>query len=492
MWPYISAGSTDKDYLRAAGPNEVRCVARESLGFYGTLVVGGIYEFAKPVDITSISVYNHALRRCVDTHPRLSSLIAAYNTDSPYYLFCPRMDLSQHVEILNLEVSDANEDTEAKSVMKYLPDILDKRLPTSIPSWKIVVLTFSDTRCFIAFTYSHALGDGLSGCAFHRTFLEALQEQRQEKDTDCIPKRRQLSPAFDTPENLPISWAYLLSPLLGQYLPKWLSSLFGIKHELNEVTPSTWTGTPIFYNPATLRTGVELIAIDRDTVEDTLKLCRMNGSKLTGLLHQLFLDALSASLPEPHTFDRFGGGTAMNMRPTVGVSNDEMGNFASGDFQIYPLQEKASDSDGVFSWELVKTITDRLALRAKERQDQPLGLLRYLLSVRAWTTSKIGAKREDSYAISNLMSFQPLGKVDKCAIKEMIFCRPTDVAGGAALSVNVVSVRDGPMNITVSWQANGLEVGTYEDEVAFVGTVCSHVEASFARLCKPMDRSKKP
>ncbi|CZS91493.1 uncharacterized protein RAG0_02101 [Rhynchosporium agropyri] len=295
-----------------------------------------------------------------------------------------------------------------------------------------------------------------------------------ETDPICGPTRRVLSPSFDRPENLLISWTYLLSPLLGQYLPKWLSSLSGITTELNAVTNSTWTGTPMFYDPENVRTGVELFTIDRDTVEGALKLCCMNGAKLTGLLHQMILDTLSNSLPQPHTFDRLGGGTALNMRPPKGVSNDEMINFASGDFQIYPQKT-----------------TDRLAVRAKETQDQPLGLLRYLLSVRGWTQSKSGGRREDSYAISNLMAPQPLGKVDKCAVKKMVFCRPTDVAGGAALSVNVVSVRDGPMNITVSWQANGLEVGSFEDEVAFVGSLCSHIEDGFTHLCNRMDVSEK-
>lgn len=438
----------------------------------------------------SVSTYNYALRSCIGTHPRLSVIIAKHDTDSPYFEFCPYIDLSQHVEFL--EHGMGKSESEAATIQKILPGILDGFLPTTIPSWKIVVLPFSDKRCFIAFSYSHALGDGLSGCAFHRTFLEALQEQRLETDLKCKPARKALSPPFDTPENLPISWSYLLSPFLGVYLPKWLSALLGFRGEMNATTPSTWTGTPIFYDADTLRTGVEMISIARDMVDDALKLCRINGAKLTGLLHQLILDALSECLPQPHEFDRFGVGTAINMRPTVEVSNDEMGVFASGDFQMQPLQKNTWREDGSFDWTLARAITDRLSIRAKEVKDQPLGLLRYLLSIRAWTLSKIGGRRDDSYAISNLMSFQPVGKVNKCAITEMVFCRPTDVAGGAALSVNVVSVRDGPMNITINWQVEGLDVGTYEGEVAFVSAVCRHVEAGLTRLCKTLCLPEKP
>ncbi|KAK0126281.1 hypothetical protein ONS95_007893 [Cadophora gregata] len=377
-----------------------------------------------------------------------------------------------------------NGELESSRIQRVLPDIVDEPLTTTIPSWKIVVLPFLGKRFFIAFAYSHALGDGLSGCAFHRTFLEALQEQQLETDLICTPTRKRLSPAFDTPENLPISWSYLLSPFLGQYLPKWISSLFDFSSELNDVTPSTWTGTPIFYDAKTHRTGVSLISIDRDTVDDALKLCRMNGAKLTGLLHQLALDALSECLPRPHSFDRFGAGTAINMRPTVRISNDEMGVFASGDFQMHPLRKDTWGEDGSFSWKLARAITERLASRAREVQDQPLVLLRYLFSIRNWTLSKIGSRRGDWYAISNLMSLQPLGKVGQCNIKEMVFCCPTDVNGGAALSVNVVSVRGGPMNITVNWQAEGLDLGTFDNEAAFVHAVCRHVQAGFIRLGK--------
>lgn len=208
----------------------------------------------------------------------------------------------------------------------------------------------------------------------------------------------------------------LLSPFIGNSFPKWLSSLFGIKSELNAVTDSTWTGTPTFYDPESVRTEVELISIDKDIVEDTLNFCLMNDAKLTGMLHKLILDALSECLPQPHALDIFGPGTAMNMRPTVGIPNDEMGNFASGDFQIHPMQEKPSGENKEFSWTLARAVTDGLAVRAKEVQDQLLGLLRFLLGIRGWTASKIGARREDSYAISNLTSFQPKGKLGKCAI----------------------------------------------------------------------------
>lgn len=83
-----------------SGPNERRCIVRESLGYYHALVVGGIYDFERPVNITSVTTYAYALRQCVDCHPGLSVAVEKVETESPHHVFCPRIELSQHVQFL--------------------------------------------------------------------------------------------------------------------------------------------------------------------------------------------------------------------------------------------------------------------------------------------------------------------------------------------------------------------------------------------------------
>ncbi|RDW91795.1 hypothetical protein BP5796_01189 [Coleophoma crateriformis] len=475
MW-FFRSEIPGENSLRAASPNERRCITREYLDFYRALIIGGIYQFSEPVDVTSVFTYTYALRHCVDRHPQLSITVAKAETESPHYEFCPRLDLSQHIQIL-----ERGDDSELKTIERVLPSILDAQWPPSIPAWKIVVLPFSQTRCFIGFSFSHNLGDGMTAMAFHRSFLDALQQPRLITDLICTPTLKQLSPPFDSAQTLPISWSFLLSPLLGEYLPESIASIFGFRASASSITPGTWTGSSVFYSPETYRTGVHILSIDACTVEQTLKACRMHGAKMTGLIHQFIITALSDLLPQPHKFDNLAFATAMNMRNAVGVSKDEMGLFVSGYFQTQPLQNPTLGAQGEFSWALARSITETLAAKANELSDNPVGLLRYVSTMRSWTVSKLGHCRDGSYELSNLLSFQPSSSVEKCSVTEMVFCQPTNVTS-APLTFNIVSTSGGPMNITVDWQVGALAMGSYEDEVNFVSSMCKHVESSFVRV----------
>ncbi|KAI9053532.1 hypothetical protein LZ554_002487 [Drepanopeziza brunnea f. sp. 'monogermtubi'] len=398
MWPF-APDPADEHFVRFASPNERRCIVRESYGFYRALVVGGILEFTSTVDTDSIFTYTYALQQCIDRHPQLSVTVSKADTESPYYAFCPRLDLGKHIQILAHNY-DPDSESEIRAVQRALPSILDAEWPPSIPLWKVVVLPFSGRRCFIGFSYSHTIGDGMSGLAFTRSFLDALQTPHAVTELTHYPIHKPFNPPFDSAKNLPISWSFLLGPLLDTYLPKWLASLCGFVSGVHSIGPGTWTGAPVFYDAGTYQTGVEILTIDARVLQDALKLCRMNRAKLTGLLHQLIINALSECLPKSVGVDSFGSGTAINMRGPVGISDDEMGLFVSVDFQTFPLQKSHPENhQAAFSWDLAEAITVRLAAKARQLHDQPIGLLRYLRSVHSWTMSKLGARREGSYEV---------------------------------------------------------------------------------------------
>ena len=444
---------------------------RESLDFYRSLVVGGVYEFSGTVGSPTASTFAPALRRCIEEHSHLSTTIAGSDTNTPGYRFCPRLDLSQHVEIFTREEGAS---TDVEAVKRVLPTILDARWPASIPPWNLVVLPLSQRRCFIGFSFSHGLGDGVSALAFHRTFLKALQEQglglREGENLIHTPQRKPLSPPFDTKKNLPISWSFLSSPLLSTYLPK----SFGFRADM--VTPTTWVGSPIFDSSEKYQTCVKIISIDAHTVAETLEACRAHGAKLTGLLHQFIVEALSEVLLSK--FDNFIAQTAIDMRHAVGVSKDEMGLFVSGDVTVLHRSDKTAAEKSSFG--VASTMTNQLAAVSSKLQDQPVGLLRYLSDMRAWTLSKLGGNRDTSYEISNLTTFKPAKSAEAASIREMVFAQPANFTG-SPLQFNVVSVLDGPMNITVTWQPGALGLGNHS-EVEFVNGLCGRVERSFVDL----------
>jgi hypothetical protein len=320
----------------------------------------------------------------------------------------------------------------------------------------------------------------MSAIAFHKAFLDALQDgsvvhESGKQDLVHSQSFRPLSPPFDTKANLPISWTFLLSPLLGVYLP----ASFGFG--LDSITPTTWTGSSTFYDPEKYQVGVQIGSIDAATVRKVLGACRAHGSKITGLIHQLIVVALSELLPEG--YDNFAAQTAINMRDAVGVSSDEMGLYVAGDVEIlnrtHPSPQMMTTTT-TFSWTVPKRMTDKLAASASRTQDQSVGLLRYLSDIRAWTLSKLNQRRDCSYEVSNLGNFRAAGKCERVSVSEMIFAQSADV-NGPALNFNVMSVAEGPMTLTITWQIGALDLGA-QSESDFVGAVCRKLEDALARI----------
>jgi hypothetical protein len=300
------------------------------------------------------------------------------------------------------------------------------------------------------------------------------------------PSTQQLPPPFDTPSRLPISWKFLLSPLLAVYLPKCLAALLGLRAAVTTIDAGTWTGSPMFFDPSTPNSSrIRLLEIESSHVQTALKASRAHGSKLTGLIHQMIVMALSRVLPDEKVTN-YVSGTAVDMRRSVGIPRCAWGLYVSGHNQTHPrpsdLPEKGSPA--TFSdefWLSARSITEDLALCATRLQDQAIGLLRYAPSIRNWTAGKVGQRRDCSYEVSNLLAFDSAAQEgDKCRITKMVFATPANVVSGP-LVFNIISVNGGNLVIAVNWQAGALGV-PHEEEDDFVNAVCESIRADFESL----------
>jgi hypothetical protein len=384
-----------------------------------------------------------------------------------------------------------------KIVEEVLPSILDAAWPKAIPPWKLIVLPFpkdeleNRVRCFLAFSFSHSLGDGISGLAFHRSFLDALQEPRvahgEIHDFTVHSSSQPFPEPFDTPERLPISWSFLLSPLLSVYLPKFASSALGFRAAATTITPGTWTATPGFYDASNHHTAVKILELSASTISNAVKVCRSHNTKLTALMHQFIVRALSKCLPDDSDSDNFVSGTAINMRPATSVSGNEMGLFVSGYFDVHPRLNTSGANDEDL-WNHASAMTSALATASMKLQDQPIGLLRYLPSVRSWTLGKLGQKRDGSYEISNLVAFDASPSLasgsgkgqSKCTLEKLVFSQPAN-AVSSPLTFNVVSVKGGSLVCVVSWQVGALGLDE-SGEREFVERVCEVIHNGFHAL----------
>ncbi|RDW85968.1 hypothetical protein BP5796_04293 [Coleophoma crateriformis] len=343
------------------------------------------------------------------------------------------------------------------AIERLLSQQLDLPFTRAIPPWRIVVLPLGPRQCFVAFAFSHMIGDGPTGTAFHRTFLEACRSipDLQSSVSQMIRTPvRPLPPPFDTPERLPISWSFLLAPLIASMLPHFIVKLLGLPLGASPVDEGTWTGSPIAYDPRTSHSKIKLCEIEAALLKNALYVSRKHDAKFTSTLQQLVTRALSKAITNPD-ITNFVSQTTINMRRSIE------------------------------EWEAARSSTQAFATRASSLQDQVVGLLRYLPSIRKWTLAKIGQQRDSSYEISNVGAMdigqdKSTGHMGQASITKMVFAQPGHIAGNP-IAFNIASVKGGSLMCTVTWSAGALGI-TENDEEWFVDQLCSSLREGMKTL----------
>jgi hypothetical protein len=484
-WPDFSQ-TVKLQWTDSSGPNEQRCIYRESCSFYCWLVVGATYELpdAAGFDPRAKYSFHAAIKSCIDEHPFLSVEIVDVDVESPKpsYQRTPKIYIDENHLVL---VEETARDSAIEGLVEEL--LHEIKWKDASPPWSIHIMPMEESvakqkRFFAAFVYSHALGDGISGLAFHRTFLKSLMTKGSGQSLDPFDTPKTPLPGpFDSSSRLPISWTYLLAPFLAVYMPKFITGFFGLQAAASTVDSGTWLGPPIFFDATqTMQTRIKIITIEHDRMHRVLQACRKNEAKLTGTLHQIILHALKIKLPSEH-ISNFVSQTAINMRGSIGASSDEMGLFVSGYYEVHQKSNIGSIGSESF-WQAARHTTVALAKGAATLADQPIGLLRFLPSIRSWTKGKLGQKRDSSYEISNLGVFQPPHSEakTKARISKMVFAQPANITG-APLAFNFISVQGADLVCTVSWQIGALGLGD-EEERPFVDDICALIQESFHGL----------
>jgi hypothetical protein len=458
----------------------MRTIAREDVGYYHAVVIGAVYDFTDEVNVKSPSTYFHALRRCIEEHPFFCVTVGDRNTDKAYYEYVSSINVEEHISI----VQDPEVETDSlEAIGRSMKPELDRPFVAGIPPWRIVVLPLSPTQCHVAFSFSHTIGDGIAGVAFHKTFLEGLRETPETiPSSTIVPPKKPLPEPFDTPERLSISWSFLLAPFLAQFMPYVLVKMLGLRVSASYVNEGTWTATPIFFDAKTHHNKLKIRHIEASKVERVAQLARTRDARLTGVMQQVITRALSKAVKD-NNVTNFVGQTAVNMRRSIGMSNDVATEAVSGCYTLHARSE-ATGPLTEQEWVSASEATKEFAIASTKLDDNPIGLLRYVSSIREWTLGKIGKKRDSSYEFSNVGVFDgdassnTVGK-DQVKVTKMTFAQPSHV-GGCPISFNVASVKGGDLVYTVTWQPGALGLGDDEAmEEKVVEEICDNFKQGF-------------
>ncbi|THW70066.1 hypothetical protein D6D19_08054 [Aureobasidium pullulans] len=475
----MSASNSKVTPLRPAGYNERRYITRQSLGYYRTLAIGGIYTVDQAsATVISQQTFIPVLKHCVATHPLLSATIKGQDTESPSFARPKTLDLHNHVEILCTDDlgSGAADLSEKDLIHRVTNRTLDFEFSDVeiTPPWKIVVFLLPSQdgaqRLFVLFAYYHSHGDGKSALAFHKTILQGLNQESNVGDNFlCETPSVPLPPTIEQAGKLSIPWSYLLSPLFGAYLPEAVVKSLGLRASTTPKSADAWTGK---------RYWTRIFSVPHQTMDAALRLCRAHDVKFTGLLHQLIVRALSEALPGSPTIGGFVASTVVDLCPLLnGIGPNDMS--CPGPTAAFELFSRSKPTDwnnwtqpqsGSPIWTAARRTTKDVAKCATTLHDQPIGLLSYLSKFRPWMQGEAEKYRDTSYEISNLGVFDPTAGSQKGAwdVESMFFAQPANFLGGC-LAFSVVTRKGGDMTVSVTWQERTLGV---EEEQAFVARTC--------------------
>lgn len=475
------------------GPNEKRTISREHLGFYNSVAVGGIYEFSSPdFDVTSRRSFFGAAKKCIDEHPTLSYVVRDSYTDAAFFERVASVNLEEHISIVGDDkASQEKEGNDLARINAAMPSIVDHQWSMATPPWKLFVLPLSAkqdpgdrrARCFVVFAFSHALGDAMTAIAFHRTFKAGLFDQLKGNAASITMPDADFPSPFDTPKTLPISWSFLLRPLIAVLLPKFLAEMLGLRSTASTIKPDTWTASKMFYEPDGFQSCLKLVELPGPQIEALLQLGRKKGAKLTAMIHQSLVRGLSREIPRSKATN-FVSGTAVNMRRAVGRSNDDMGLFVNAWYESHDRIDEWAKPWSEQTWENARALTKKLAVCAVTLEDQAVGLLRYVPSIKKWTAAKIGQPRESSYEISNLGCFE-IGDREQaeksgCRVTKLVFSHSANVTS-SPFTLSIVSLKGGSMVISISWQPGALGI-PLESEQALIDRLAAFIEEDLRSL----------
>jgi hypothetical protein len=303
-----------------AGPLELLTHLFHDLGIQSNVLVCAEYTRHNQL-LTSRKVLK-ALAKVVNDQPSLSIIGVSQPSEKKvgnhglWEARLPAIRIQDCVEFTNTQA-----DVDLVQVFENAHNNWFDTKDTSKPWWKLLVINGR----YAVFIYHHSIGDGLSGYAFHRSFLAALNSNEvtssptsgvTEEGTFITHEPLKMptpSPFDQIDEN--ISWLYIIYNFLY-----WTALRFFVSQEYFLFSDATYSKAyPTLAKPFPIaertHTKVEALRIDSATMGKCLSECRKHSTSFTALLQTIIQVTLAADI---YPKAKFGfSRLAVNIRPLL-------------------------------------------------------------------------------------------------------------------------------------------------------------------------------
>lgn len=446
--------------VRKAGLFEKYHIMRHHLGLDTCVITSARYLSQGDTTLDKPTLFT-ALSHVVRNDRALSMQIQGEGTRDPIFVRLDTIDLSRIVEY-------RTDDSLALESAMALCWSRPFEIGSPDPLWRLVVL--SDNT--VVFAYHHAIGDGQSGLAFHRSLLTALNRfaELQPVTSDVVSVPPSLSPqvAVEEAVDTSVSFSLLCRQVFGLFAPrKWTPGY------------SAWTGNDVD-STRVLHNNVRVWKIPPKDATSLLKLCRDHHSTLTSFLNTVTILVVSYLLasknPSSYKCKTVSMSIPISLRRLTNVPPNVMCNHVSGYHTFSPLikfqsntKDKPHWTDS-FSWEASAKCASDLRKSVKS-SPEVVGLLRFLFGrYKEYFEGQLGQKRSHGVEISNLGVFpsEEAGSEGSSAVEagwrvEDVFFGQNDAVVGPAVKVNVVGSPSGSVGITFTWGDGAVE-GSFVEE----------------------------
>lgn len=421
---------------------------RHHLGLDTCVITSARYVFRGDLFLDRHTLFT-ALTHVVRNDRALSMQIEGEGTRDPAFVRLDTVDLSRIVDY-------RNEDSSALESVMSLYWLRRFEVGTADPLWRLGVLLDNT----VIFAYHHAIGDGQSGLAFHRSLLSTLNHllELPPATSDIVSVPHSLTPQVPVEEAVKTSVSF----------SKWCREVYGL-FAPHKWTPGyfSWTGKSVS-STRIFRNNIRIWEIAPEEATALVKLCRENQSTLTAFLHTVSVLVVSYLLaskcPSTYKCKSVSMSIPISLRRYTNAPSDVMCNHVSS-YQSHTRVAKFQSIDkgkrpwtDSFSWDTSAKCATKLRNSVKS-SPETIGMLKFLFGrYQEYFEGKLGRKRVHGIEVSNLGVFpaELAGSSGSSAAEagwkvEDVFFGQSDATVGAAIKVNVAGSPSGAIGITFTW-----------------------------------------
>ncbi|KAL0935121.1 uncharacterized protein CTRU02_209712 [Colletotrichum truncatum] len=470
----------DGSPVRPVGHLEKFLIHQHLVRFYNNVQVTAVYtvpntEFKFNNDDIQWLVYK-AIGKTLNRHPILGVAVRNEDSPQPEWIRLERVDLREIVRFIETEPNMTNLDA-------WIQDEHQNSFhkPQELPLWRCTVVvppqapeTVDAVVFALSFSFHHAVGDGLSGAAFQKTFRQSLNEiissvETIRSDFDLTGKEVLEVPKLALVPYLEESMALPLTPLfmLGKVFKTYLFS---------PVDTQEWSG-PSIRDIRPPISHLRSFHLPQEVVRNLRSGCRRHQTTITALITVIVARALALLHP---THSRFVGAVPFSLRKFSKHSPDDMGCYTAIAEPYFSSERsppwgyiscrsngRPNSSKGLSKddslWRAAQSCKDVIRTRSESTSNLSVGLTKFVGDYRQHFLNMIGEKRRHAFTVTNIgvidggISLPVALQGDEKAVCDRLLFSVGASTNGSPYSVSVASATNGYMSVTLNWEKETVE-----------------------------------